>query len=76
MFVEEVFKSTFGFSYVLFVTVVTLYHVDNVFGVAVNVIINKSSFTGRIKCILSKSVVYVIACYAVVATMERAAISL
>ena len=35
MFVEAVFKSTFGFSYVLFVTVVTLYHVDNVFGVAV-----------------------------------------
>ena len=33
MFVEEVFKSTFGFSYVFFVTVVTLYHVDNVFGV-------------------------------------------
>ena len=31
MFVEAVFKSTFGFSYVLFVTVVTLYHVDNVF---------------------------------------------
>ena len=39
-FVEAVFKSTFGFSYVLFVTVVTLYHVDNVFGVAVNVMIN------------------------------------
>ena len=31
MFVEAVSKSTFGFSYVLFVTVVTLYHVDNVF---------------------------------------------
>ena len=39
MFVEAVFKSTFGFSYVLFVTVVTLYHVDNVFGVTVNVMI-------------------------------------
>ena len=62
MFVEAVFKSTFGFSYVLFVTVVTLYHVDNVFGVAVNVMINKSSFSCRVKCILSKSVVYVIAC--------------
>ena len=34
MFVEAVFKSTFGFSNVLSVTVVTLYHVDNVFGVA------------------------------------------
>ena len=48
MFTEAVFKSTFGFSYVLFVTVVTLYHVDNVFGVAVNVMINKSSFAGRL----------------------------
>ena len=62
MFVEAVFKSTFGFSYVLFVTVVTLYHVDNVFGVAVNVMINKSSFASRTKCIISKSVVYVVAC--------------
>ena len=62
MFIEAVFKFTFGFSSVLFVTVVTLHHVDNVFGVAVNVMINKSSFAGRIKCILSKSVVYVIAC--------------
>ena len=37
----------------LFVTVVTLPdHVDNVFAVAVNVMINKSSFAGRIKCII------------------------
>ena len=48
MFVEAVLKSTFGFSHVMFVTVVTLYHVDNVFGVAVNMMINKSSFAGRI----------------------------
>ena len=62
MCVEAVFKPTFGFSYLLFVTVITLYHVDNVFGVAVDVMINKSSFAGRMKCILSKSVVYVTAC--------------
>ena len=62
MFVEAVFKSAFSFAYVLFETVITLYHVDNVFGVAVNVMINKSSFDGRIKCILGKSVIYVIAC--------------
>ena len=30
MFVEAVFKSAFGFSYVLFGTVVTLYYVDHV----------------------------------------------
>ena len=46
MCVEAVFKPTFGFSYLLFVTVITLYHVDNVFGVAVNVMINKSSLAG------------------------------
>ena len=41
MFVEAVFKSTFGFFHVLFVTVVSLYpHVDNVFVVEVCVIIN------------------------------------
>ena len=71
MFVEAVFESTFGFSYVLFVTVVTLYHVNNVFGVAVNVMVNKSSFAGRIKCIVSKSVVYVVACKAVFSATER-----
>ena len=45
MFVEAVFKSTFGFSYVLFVTVVALYHVNNVFGVAVNVMVNNRVVT-------------------------------
>ena len=62
MLVVAVFKSAFGFSYVLFVTVVTLCHVDNVFGVAVNVMINKSSFASRTKYIISKFVVYVVAC--------------
>ena len=56
MFVEAVFKCTSGFSYVLIVTLVTLYHADKVFGVAINVMIN-FSFNGRIKRILSKSVV-------------------
>ena len=31
MFVEAVFKSKFGLSYVLLVTVVTLYHIDITF---------------------------------------------
>ena len=44
MFVEAVLKSTFGFSYVLFVTVVTLYPVDNVFEVAGDTMVNKSTF--------------------------------
>ena len=45
-----------------FVTVLTLYHKDKVFGIAVNVMLNKSSFAGRIKCLLRKSIVYIIAC--------------
>ena len=53
MFVEAVFKSTFGFSYVLFVTVVTLYHVDNVFGVAVNVMTFK----------FFKVIFFIVTCY-------------
>ena len=60
---ERSLSRRFGFFCVLFVTVVTLHHVDNVFGVAVNVMINKYSFAGRIKCqIHSKSVVYALAC--------------
>ena len=62
MFIEAVFKSTFGFSFVLLVTVVTLYHVDNVFVVTVNAMINNSRFVGKIKCILSQSVFYVTEC--------------
>ena len=40
MFVEPVFKSSFGFAYVLFVTAIALYHVNNVFGVTVHVMMN------------------------------------
>ena len=46
MFVNTVFESTFSFPYVLFVTAVALYHVNDVFGVAFNVLINTSSFAG------------------------------
>ena len=42
MFVEAVFKSSFSFSYVLLVTV-ALYHVNDVFRVAVDVMINTPS---------------------------------
>ena len=38
MFVEAVFESSFAFTYVLFGAVVALYHVNDVFGVTVNVI--------------------------------------
>ena len=37
VFVETVFELSFGFTYVLFGAVVVLYHVGDVFGVAVDV---------------------------------------
>ena len=62
MFVETVFKSSFGFSYVLLVTAFALYHVYNVFRVTVNVMINRSSFAGRMECVGVESDSYVFAC--------------
>ena len=54
MFVEAVLESSFGFSYVLFVTTIALYHVNNVFRVTVNVMMNRSCFAcSRVKCIAS-----------------------
>ena len=53
MFVEAVLESSFGFSYVLFVTTIALYHVNNVFRVTVNVMMNRFCFARRIKCIAS-----------------------
>ena len=50
MFVEAVLESSFGFSYVLFVTTIALYHVNNVFRITVNVMMNGSCFARRIKC--------------------------
>ena len=44
MFVEAVFESSFGFTYVLFGAVVALYHVNDVFGVTVNVISDRFGF--------------------------------
>ncbi len=43
VFVKAVFKSSFSFSYILFVTTSTVYHVDEVFGVTVNMIRDGSS---------------------------------
>ena len=42
-------------------TTVALYHVNDVFRVAVDVMINTSCFTGRTKCIIGKPVRYVVA---------------
>ena len=66
MFVEAVLESSFGFSYVLFVTTIALYHVNNVFRVTINVMMNGSCFARRIKCVASESVCYIVARQAVV----------
>ena len=71
MFVEAVLESSFGFSYVLFVTAIALYHVNNVFRVTVNVMMNGSCFARRIKFVASESVCYIVACQAVVSASKR-----
>ena len=50
MFVEAVFELSFGFTYVLFGAVVALYHVNDVFGVTVNVICDRSGFACSVEC--------------------------
>ena len=68
MLVKTVFKSSFCFSYVLFVAAVAMYHVNNVFRVAVYMMSDKSRFAGRMKCVTGTSVRYVVACQTVVST--------
>ena len=60
--VKTVFKSSFCFSYVLFVAAVAMYHVNNVFRVAVYMMSDMSRFAGRMKCVTGTSVRYVVAC--------------
>ena len=59
MFVKTVFKSSFCFSYVLFVAAVAVYHVNNVFRVTVYMMSNMSRFASRMKCVTGTSVCYV-----------------
>ena len=49
MFVETIFASSFGFSFVLFGAVVALYHVNDVFGVTVNAMSDRSAFACRVE---------------------------
>ena len=51
MFVETVFESSVGFTYVLFGAVVALYHVNDVSGVTVNVISDRSGFACSMECV-------------------------
>ena len=51
VFVETVFESSFGFTYVLFGAVVALYHVNDVFGATVNVISDRSGFACSVECV-------------------------
>ena len=53
MFIEAVFKWSFGFKYVLFGAVVALYHVieNDVFGATVNVISDRSGFACIVECV-------------------------
>ena len=44
-------ESSFSFTYVLFGTVVALYHVNDFFGVTVNMMSDRSSFACRVECV-------------------------
>ena len=46
-----VFKSSFGFTDVLFRAVVALYHVNDVLRVTVDVMSDRSGFTCRLECV-------------------------
>ena len=51
MFVEAVFKSSFGSTYVLFGALVALCHVYDVFRVTVNMISDGSGFACSVECV-------------------------
>lgn len=71
MFVKTVLRSSFGFSYVLFVAVVVIYPVNNVFRLTVYMMSDMSSFAGKIKCVTSNSVCYATTCQVVVFASKR-----
>ena len=51
VFVQTVFESSFGFTYVLLRAVVALYHVNADFEVTVNVISDRSGFACIVECV-------------------------
>ena len=59
MFAEAVFESSFGFTYVFFGAVVASYRVNDVFGVTINVISDRSGFACSVECVRRLSVRYV-----------------
>ena len=48
---ESSFPTSFSFTSALFGAVVTLYHVNDVFGVTVNVISDRSGFACSVECV-------------------------
>ena len=51
VFVEAVFKSSFGFTYILLGALVALYYINDVFRVTANVISDRSGFACSAECI-------------------------
>ena len=56
MFVKVVFKSSFRLTYVLFVTTSAVYHVNEIFGIAVNVVRDGSGLPSGGKCVVGATV--------------------
>ena len=67
------FESSFGFSNVLYKATIALYHVDNFFEIADDVMRNMSCFACGMECVTSLSVSNVGACRTVIATSVRTA---
>ena len=53
-------------------TAIALHHVNNAFRLTVNVMMNRSCFARRMKCIAIEPVCYIVACQAVVSASKRA----
>ena len=62
VFVEAIFKLSFSFSYILFVTAIALSRVNKVFRVAGNVVSNGSCFACEVECVRSIKVRWICRC--------------
>ena len=67
MFIKSVFQSSFCLAYILFVATSAVYHVDEVFGVAVDMIRDGSCFPSGRKCVIGAAVSYEVASDTVIA---------
>ena len=71
MFIKTVFESSFSLDYVLFVATSTVHHADEIFGVTVDLIRDRSSFPSGRKSVIGAAVGDVVASNTVVAVSQE-----